>query len=68
MYRDLRVAAILPCYNEEKLVAKTITTLPDFVDHNPLDHRRLRKSIAVRSATRVEVFADAVAEEVEAQN
>lgn len=32
MYRKLRVAAILPCYNEEKLIAKTITTLPDFVD------------------------------------
>jgi len=32
MYRDLRVAAILPCYNEEKLVTKTVTTLPDFVD------------------------------------
>ncbi len=33
MYRNLRVAAILPCYNEEKLITKTITTLPDFVDH-----------------------------------
>ncbi|HVV67008.1 MAG TPA: glycosyltransferase family 2 protein, partial [Candidatus Saccharimonadales bacterium] len=33
MYRNLRVAAILPCYNEEKLIEKTITTLPDFVDH-----------------------------------
>ncbi len=33
MYRDLRVAAILPCYNEEKLIAKTIETLPDFVDY-----------------------------------
>lgn len=32
MYRDLRVAAILPCYNEEKLIGKTIETLPDFVD------------------------------------
>lgn len=32
MYRNLRVAAILPCYNEEKLIAKTINTLPDFVD------------------------------------
>jgi len=33
MYRNLRVAAILPCYNEEKLITKTITTLPDFVDY-----------------------------------
>jgi len=32
MYRKMRVAAILPCYNEEKLIAKTINTLPDFVD------------------------------------
>lgn len=33
MYRDLRVAAILPCYNEKNLIAKTINTLPDFVDY-----------------------------------
>jgi glycosyltransferase involved in cell wall biosynthesis len=32
MYRNLSVAAILPCYNEEKLIAKTVNTLPDFVD------------------------------------
>ncbi|HUD07737.1 MAG TPA: glycosyltransferase family 2 protein [Candidatus Saccharimonadales bacterium] len=32
MYRNLRVAAILPCYNEEKLISKTVTTMPDFVD------------------------------------
>jgi glycosyltransferase involved in cell wall biosynthesis len=32
MYRNLKVAAILPCYNEEKLIAKTIDTMPDFVD------------------------------------
>lgn len=32
MYRNLRVAAILPCYNEEKLIAKTIETLPEFID------------------------------------
>lgn len=32
MYRSLKVAAILPCYNEEKLIEKTIITLPDFVD------------------------------------
>lgn len=33
MYRNLHVAAILPCYNEEKLIGKTIETMPDFVDH-----------------------------------
>lgn len=32
MYRNLKVAAILPCYNEEKLIGKTIDTMPDFVD------------------------------------
>jgi len=32
MYRDLRIAAILPCYNEEKLITKTVETLPDFMD------------------------------------
>jgi glycosyltransferase involved in cell wall biosynthesis len=32
MYRKLRVAAILPCYNEEKLIAKTVNAMPDFVD------------------------------------
>lgn len=32
MYRKLKVAAILPCYNEEKMIRKTVETLPDFVD------------------------------------
>lgn len=32
MYRNLKVAAIIPCYNEEKLITKTIATLPNFVD------------------------------------
>lgn len=32
MYREQRVAAILPCYNEEKLIGKTIETMPAFVD------------------------------------
>lgn len=32
MYRDLRVAAILPCFNEERLIAKTVSSLPGFVD------------------------------------
>ncbi len=33
MYKNLKVAAILPCYNEELLVNKTIATLPSFVDY-----------------------------------
>ena len=33
MYRSLKVATVLPCYNEEKLIAKTINALPDLVDY-----------------------------------
>ena len=32
MYRDLKVTAVIPAYNEEKLIGKTIDTLPAFVD------------------------------------
>jgi len=32
MYKDHRIAAIVPAYNEEKLIAKTIITMPDFID------------------------------------
>lgn len=32
MYKNLKVAVILPCYNEEKMITRTITTLPDFID------------------------------------
>jgi glycosyltransferase involved in cell wall biosynthesis len=33
VYEDHRIAAVVPAYNEEKLIAKVITTMPDFVDH-----------------------------------
>lgn len=33
MYRDLRIAIVIPAYNEEKLIAKTVETVPDFVDY-----------------------------------
>lgn len=33
MYRDRRIAAVVPAYNESKLIGKTIMTMPDFVDH-----------------------------------
>jgi glycosyltransferase involved in cell wall biosynthesis len=33
MYRNLKIAVVIPCYNEEKLATKTINTLPDFVDY-----------------------------------
>ena len=32
MYKDFRVGLVIPAYNEELLIGKTITTLPDFVD------------------------------------
>jgi glycosyltransferase involved in cell wall biosynthesis len=32
MYRGLRVAVAIPAYNEELLIGKTISTMPDFVD------------------------------------
>ena len=32
MYKENRIAVVIPTYNEEKLISKTITTIPDFVD------------------------------------
>lgn len=32
MYKNKKIAVIVPAYNEEKLVGKVITTAPDFVD------------------------------------
>ncbi len=32
MYKDLRVAVVVPAYNEEKLIAKTLRTMPPLVD------------------------------------
>lgn len=32
MYRSLRVAVVIPAYNEEKLIAKTVLSVPDYVD------------------------------------
>ena len=33
MYRDLRVAVVVPAHHEERLIGKVITTMPDLVDH-----------------------------------
>jgi glycosyltransferase involved in cell wall biosynthesis len=33
MYRDKRIAVIVPAYNEEKLIGKVLKTIPPFVDH-----------------------------------
>jgi len=32
MFRNLKVAVVVPCYNEEKLVGKTVATMSDIVD------------------------------------
>ena len=32
MYKEKRVAVVVPAYNEEELIAKTITSIPDWVD------------------------------------
>jgi glycosyltransferase involved in cell wall biosynthesis len=32
MYHDKRIAVVVPAYNEEKLIGRTIETMPDFVD------------------------------------
>jgi glycosyltransferase involved in cell wall biosynthesis len=32
MYKDKKIAALVPAYNEEKLIKKTIQSMPDFVD------------------------------------
>ncbi len=33
MYRQKTIGIVVPAYNEERLIARTISTLPDFVDH-----------------------------------
>ncbi len=32
MYKDRRIGVVIPAYNEERLISKTLETLPDFVD------------------------------------
>ena len=32
MYKKNRIAVVIPVYNEEKLISKTVTTIPDYVD------------------------------------
>ncbi len=33
MYKNLVIGVAVPAYNEEKLIIKTLSTLPDYVDH-----------------------------------
>ena len=32
MYKQTKIAIVVPAYNEENLISKTVTTIPDFVD------------------------------------
>jgi len=32
MYRDRRIGVVIPCFNEEKLIERTITGIPEWVD------------------------------------
>ena len=32
MYREKTIGVVVPCYNEEKLISRTVNTMPDFVD------------------------------------
>lgn len=33
MYKNLKVAIVIPAYNEEALIEKTIDSVPEFIDH-----------------------------------
>ncbi len=33
MYREKEIGVVVPAYNEEKLIAVTVNSIPDFVDH-----------------------------------
>ncbi|WP_420208025.1 glycosyltransferase family 2 protein [Candidatus Electronema sp. JC] len=33
MFLDKKIAVVIPAHNEEKLIGKVISTMPDFVDH-----------------------------------
>lgn len=33
MYKNMKIAVCIPAYNEEKLITKTVDTLPDFMDY-----------------------------------
>jgi glycosyltransferase involved in cell wall biosynthesis len=33
MYRGLKVAVVVPAHNEERLIGRTVSTMPDLVDH-----------------------------------
>jgi glycosyltransferase involved in cell wall biosynthesis len=33
MYRELRVAVVIPAFNERRAIVETVATIPEFVDH-----------------------------------
>ena len=32
MYKDWKIAVVVPAYNEAQLIAKAVTTIPGFID------------------------------------
>jgi len=32
LYKNNKIAVVIPAYNEEKLIGRVITTMPDYVD------------------------------------
>jgi glycosyltransferase involved in cell wall biosynthesis len=52
VYEDHCIAAVVPAYNEEKLITKVITTMPEFVDHIiVVDDKSTDRTAAVARAT-----------------
>src|SRR5258706_12747459 len=33
VYRELRIAVVIPAFNERRKIVDTVATVPDFVDH-----------------------------------
>jgi glycosyltransferase involved in cell wall biosynthesis len=59
MYRNLKIAVVIPCYNEEKLIQKTIDQLPGLVDYviavNDCSTDRTIKKLNVSKRTKASV-------------
>jgi len=48
MYKNMTIAVVIPVYNEEKLIGKTIETMPDFVDKIVVvDDKSLDKTVEI---------------------
>lgn len=56
MYRSLRVAVVIPAYNEARAIVDAVATVPDFVDHvlviDDASHDDTREQAAIGAARR----------------